>query len=82
MPSGEAADMFARTRSRLRSSYLLRVLAGPADVDGCRYELHELRSGEVRNFESLAALRCHLGEAEADLAATSNGAEGPGAELE
>lgn len=78
MPSGEAAGMSSSMRSKLRSSYLLRVLAGPPGLDGCRYELHELRSGEVRGFASLAALQCHLGEAEADRVVMLDEANEPG----
>lgn len=79
MPRGKAAGMSAKARPRLRSSYLLRVHAGG---DGCRYELHELRSGDVRSFESLAALQRHLGEAEAKPAAMPVGPDEPDLEPE
>ena len=70
------------TRSKRLSSYLLRVIAGSRGGAGCRYELHELRSGEVRRFESLAALQCHLGEAEAERAVTADGGDEHGVQPE
>ena len=73
MPVEQAAAMLTNTRPTLHSSYLLRVLAVPAGNDGYRYELHELRSGVVRNFASLAALHRHLGEVEAGMALSSVG---------
>ena len=75
MPSREAPRMSTSTRSKRLSSYLLRVIAGSRGSAGCRYELHELRTGEVRSFDSLAALQCHLGEAEAERAVMADGGE-------
>ncbi len=74
--------MSPSTRSKRLSSYLLRVIAGFPELAGCRYELHELRSGEVLHFESLAALQCHLGEAEAKRAVTAGGGDGHGGQYE
>lgn len=82
MPVGDAPRMSPDTRPKLRSSYLLRVLSGPVQHAGCRYELRELRSGEVRSFESLAALRRHLGEAEAVVALASARGKGGRRETE
>lgn len=73
MPVEEAAPMLTSTRPTLHSSYLLRVLGTTTGNGGYRYELHELRSGVVRNFESLAALQCHLGGVEAAMALSSVG---------
>ena len=65
MPGPDAARMTHPARAAHRSSYLLRILASSFGRDSYRYELHELRSGRVRTFESLAALQGHLGRAEA-----------------
>jgi hypothetical protein len=72
MPDADAARMTPRARTAHRSSYLLRILASSFGRDAYRYELHELRSGRVRTFESLAALQGHLGRAEACGWAVSN----------
>ena len=74
--------MSPSTRSKRLSSYLLRVVAGSEGGAGCRYELHELRSGEVTRFESLAALQCHLGEAEAERAVMAGVGDEHGAQPE